>query len=136
MPEHRDLNKLQNAYLEIYLYSSIQLVFLWKVVRQNDTDVTSFCMQFEKLGPGLLREALFIIIARVFTAFSRTDPFPPLFWLTTHSPSLLKASRSNLHPTFLKSTQNDVTSVSFCLTTSSKKNNCKLLLCPDSNALA
>ena len=30
--------------------------FLWKVVRQNDTDVTSFCMQFEKIGRGLLRE--------------------------------------------------------------------------------
>ena len=28
--------------------------FLWKVVRQNDTDVTSFCIQFEKLGRGLL----------------------------------------------------------------------------------
>ena len=31
--------------------------FLWKVVRQNDTNVTSFCMQFKKLGRGLLRWA-------------------------------------------------------------------------------
>ena len=31
--------------------------FLWKVVRQSHTDVTSFCMQFEKIGRGLLRQA-------------------------------------------------------------------------------
>ena len=32
--------------------------FLWKVVRQNSTDVTSFCtMQFEKVERGLLQEA-------------------------------------------------------------------------------
>ena len=32
--------------------------FLWKVVGQNSTDVTSFCtMQFEKVGRGLLQEA-------------------------------------------------------------------------------
>ena len=37
--------------------SSIQLVFLRKVVRQSHTDVTSLCMQFEKIGSGLLREA-------------------------------------------------------------------------------
>ena len=37
--------------------SSIQLVFLQKVVRQSHTNVTSFCMQFEKIGRGLLREA-------------------------------------------------------------------------------
>ena len=28
-----------------------------KVVRQHDTDVKSLCMQFEKVGRGLLREA-------------------------------------------------------------------------------
>ena len=28
-----------------------------KVVRQKHTDVTSFCMQFEKIGHGLLRKA-------------------------------------------------------------------------------
>ena len=46
----------------------------------------------------------FIQIASVFTAFSRTDPFlfSPLFWLAMHSPSLLKASRSNPRPTFFK----------------------------------
>ena len=32
-------------------------VFLRKVVRQSHTDVTSFCMQFEKIGRGLLWEA-------------------------------------------------------------------------------
>ena len=37
--------------------SSIQLFFLQKVVRQNDTVLMSLCMQFEKLGHGLLREA-------------------------------------------------------------------------------
>ena len=35
--------------------SSIQF-FLQKVVRQNGTDLTSFCMQFEQLRHGLLRE--------------------------------------------------------------------------------
>ena len=37
--------------------SSIQLFFLWKVVRQNNIDVTSRFMQLEKVGRGLLREA-------------------------------------------------------------------------------
>ena len=37
--------------------SSIQLLFLRKVVKQNHTDVTLFCMKFEKIGCGLLREA-------------------------------------------------------------------------------
>ena len=31
--------------------------FLRKVVRQNENNVMSFCMQFEKVGHGLLREA-------------------------------------------------------------------------------
>ena len=35
---------------------SIQ-VFLWKVIRQDGTEVTSLCMQFEKAGRGLLWEA-------------------------------------------------------------------------------
>ena len=38
------------------LLSSIQLFFWGKVVKQNGTDMTSFCMQFEKLRSGLLRE--------------------------------------------------------------------------------
>ena len=33
------------------------LVFLQKLVGQQRTDVTSFCMQFEKIGRGLLRQA-------------------------------------------------------------------------------
>ena len=37
--------------------SSIQLFFLRKVVRQNDTEVAKRSMQLEKLGSGLLREA-------------------------------------------------------------------------------
>ena len=41
----------------LYLRSSIQLFFLRKVVRQNDTEVTSRCMQLKKEGRGLLREA-------------------------------------------------------------------------------
>ena len=36
--------------------SSIQLVFLQKVVRQNGTDMTSFHVQFEKVGLGLMQE--------------------------------------------------------------------------------
>ena len=36
--------------------TSIQLFFLQKVVRQNNTDVTSLSMQLEKEGRGLLRE--------------------------------------------------------------------------------
>ena len=35
----------------------------------------------------------------------------------SHSPSLWKASRSNPRPSFLNCTQNDATSVPFCLTT-------------------
>ena len=31
--------------------------FLWKVVRQSHTDMMSFCMQFEKIGRGLLPKA-------------------------------------------------------------------------------
>ena len=31
--------------------------FLRKLVRQRRTEVTSFCMQFEKIGHGLLLEA-------------------------------------------------------------------------------
>ena len=50
-----------------------------------------------------------------------TDYFPFLFQITTHSPSLWKASRSNPCPIFSNSTQNDVTSVSVCLTTFYKK---------------
>ena len=42
-------------------------------------------------------------------------------------PSLWKASRSDLQPTFLNCTHNYVTSVLFCLTTFRKKTNCILL---------
>ena len=31
--------------------------FLWKVLRQSNTDVKSFFMQFKKIGRGLLQEA-------------------------------------------------------------------------------
>ena len=131
--------------------------FLRKVVRQNGTNVMSFGKQFEKVGPGLLREAfwregecfvsqkrwekkerisprklskhntqldtlhsfLFIQMASVFTAFLGPilSYFPPLFRLTTN----WKASGNNPFPTFSNCTQNDVTLVPFCLTTSSKK---------------
>ena len=37
--------------------SSIQLVFLRMVMKQKCPDVMSLCMQFEKVGCGLLREA-------------------------------------------------------------------------------
>ena len=47
--------------------------------------------------------------------------FPPLFRLTIHSPSLQKASRSNLHPIFSNCMQSDITQVPFCLTIFSKK---------------
>ena len=79
--------------------SRIQLFFLRKVVRQSHTDVTSFCMQFEKI----------------------VSYFPSLFGLTKHSPSLQKASRSNPHPIFSNCTQNDVMSVHICLMTFRKK---------------
>ena len=41
---------------QLKLKGSIQF-FLRKVFRQSHTDVTSFCMQFEKIGRWLLREA-------------------------------------------------------------------------------
>ena len=47
--------------------------------------------------------------------------FHPLFQLTTHSPSLQKASCSNACLTFSNCIQNDVTSVLFCQTTFRKK---------------
>ena len=37
--------------------SSIQLLFLGKVVRQSHTNMMSILMQFEKIGGGLLQEA-------------------------------------------------------------------------------
>ena len=37
--------------------SGLQLFFLLKVVRQNDTDMKSHFMQLEKVGRGLLRKA-------------------------------------------------------------------------------
>ena len=39
-----------------FWFSSIQLFLLRKVVRQNGTNATSFCLQFEKVGCGLLKE--------------------------------------------------------------------------------
>ena len=48
---------------------------------------------------------------------------------TTHSPSLWQASRSNPRHNFSNCMQNDVTLVSFCLTTFHKRNNCILLHC-------
>ena len=47
--------------------------------------------------------------------------FHPLFWLTTYSPSLGKASCSNPHPSFSNCIQSDVTLVRRCLTTFRKK---------------
>ena len=38
------------------------IVFLRKLVRQRRTDVTSFCMQFEKIGRGLLWEAIYLCV--------------------------------------------------------------------------
>ena len=54
----------------------------------------------------------------MFTCIFQDQNFliSPLFRLTKHSPSLQKASRSNPCPTFSNCTQNDVTSVPFCLT--------------------
>ena len=45
--------------VEFYIkrVSSVQLCFLRKPVHQSCTDVTLFCMQFEKRGNWLLREA-------------------------------------------------------------------------------
>ena len=37
--------------------SSMQVVFLWKLLCLRCTDVTSFCMHFEKSRRGLLPEA-------------------------------------------------------------------------------
>ena len=38
---------------KVVCVSSIQLLFLQKVVRQSNTNVASFCMQFDKIGCGL-----------------------------------------------------------------------------------
>ena len=141
------VESFQNVIIFITCYlrlscSSIQLFFGGKVIRQNRTNVTSFCIQFEKVGCGLLRETFWregecfvsqkrggggrkdqSSIASVFTEFSRTDPFffPPLYWLTKYSPSLQKAYLSNPRPTFSNCMKNNVTLMSFCLTTFCKK---------------
>ena len=47
--------------------------------------------------------------------------FPLLFWLTKHSPSLRKTSRSNPRPIFSNCMRNNVTSVHHCLTSFIKK---------------
>ena len=72
--------------------SGIQLVFLRKVVRQKCAALTSFCMQFEKVECGLLREAF----------RSERECYVP-------------------RPTFSHCMQSDVTSVCFCLMTFCKK---------------
>ena len=51
-----------NSIHRVLLYSivsnsNIQVFFLWKLLYLGCTDVTSFCMQFEKSRHGLLREA-------------------------------------------------------------------------------
>ena len=37
-----------------------KIVFLGKVVRQKHADVTSLCMQFDKVGRGFLQEDPFL----------------------------------------------------------------------------
>ena len=43
--------------IQLVKLSSVHLFYLRKLVQQQSTDVTSFCMQFQKRGSGLLREA-------------------------------------------------------------------------------
>ena len=93
--------------------------FLRKVVSQSQTDLTSFRIQFEKIGRGLLTRC-----ATMFTSFFQDRSFfisPSLFWLTKHSPSHWKASRNNPCSIFSNCLKNDVTLVWLCLMTFRKK---------------
>ena len=95
---------ISSLYLSIIVYN---WVFLRKGVKQKRTDVTSFCIQLEKWGRGLLREA-FRSVGECL--------------LCVH-----KASCSNPHHIFSNCMQNDVTSVHFSLTTFRKNPNCTLV---------
>ena len=101
------------------MFKKYTIVFLRKVIRQSQTDVTSFCTQFEKIGSGLITRC-----ATMFTSIFQDWSFfisPSLFQLTKHSPSLRKAPRNNPCSIFSNCMQNDVTSVWICLTTFRKK---------------
>ena len=52
-------SKVYSSILTIYKYAKKKytIVFLRKVIRQNDTNVMSHSMQLEKVGHGLLGEA-------------------------------------------------------------------------------
>ena len=101
------------------MFKKCTIVFLRKVIRQSQTDLTSFRMQFDKIGRGLLSRC-----ATIFTSVFQDRSFfisPSLFWQTKHSPSLRKASHNNPCSIFSNCMQNDVTSVWLCLTTFRKK---------------
>ena len=54
-----------NNWIKNRLYSAVVYnCFLQKVVKQSHTDVTSFCMQFEKIGRGLLGKFLECFVSR------------------------------------------------------------------------
>ena len=55
--KRKDLKIDLSAQLCENISSGIQFVFLRKPVLERRTDVTSFCMQFENRGHGLLKEA-------------------------------------------------------------------------------
>ena len=95
----------------LFTQSSINLVFLRKVLRLHSTVRTSFCMQFDKVGYGFLRQAL-EVRERAHAAESRE-------WAGggENSPSPQQASCSNPCPSFSNCTQNDVTTVLFSLST-------------------
>ena len=56
----------------------MQLFFLLKVVRQNHTDMTSFRMQFENIGRGLLGEGFWS------AGVTLPDNFPQKKLYTSH----------------------------------------------------
>ena len=45
----------------ITYHSSIHIFFLWKLPRQNNTDVTPFCKQYVKVGYWSLRGAFPVV---------------------------------------------------------------------------
>ena len=77
--------------------------FLRKHVQQRPTDKTSFWMQFEKRGRGLLQEAEWDWGRVSYWLKARRGIFfPPRFQPTNDSHSLRKAYRSNPRPIFFK----------------------------------
>ena len=145
------VSKQKGLFINYVTQEQYTIVFLRKLVKQRRTDVISFCMQFEKMGCGLLREAfrsegecffgqkrgeirkyihsqiscvcfLLLEVLKCSPPFSRTYTFLFPPLLANKALTLTPASLPQ-QPTsnFSNCTGNDVTLVHRCLTSFRKK---------------